>query len=84
MSNDSMIHFNVTAHSTISVVIEVHNIPGPVDWILMNNIILQQHASFNSIKTPGTYHYDENSNSVFIHPLYSELGISLHVCMHHP
>ena len=77
-----MMHFNVTAHSIISVVIEVHNIPGPVDWILMNNIKLHQNISFNGIKIPGTYYYDENNNSLFIHPIYTELGISLHVCMH--
>ena len=82
MTNDLMMYFNVTAHSRISVVIEVHNIPGPVDWILMNDIKLQQHISFNSIRTPGTYHYDTMTNNIYIHPLYTSLGISLTVCMH--
>ena len=77
-----MMHFNVTAHSTMSVVIEVHNTPGPVDWILMNNIKLQQHISFNDIEAPGTYHYDTKTNSILIHPLYTSLGISLTICMH--
>ena len=77
-----MMHFNVTAHSTISIVIEVHNIPGPVDWILMNNIKLQQHVFFSGIETPGTYHYDIKTNSIFIHPLCTSLGIFLTICMH--
>ena len=77
-----MMHFNVTAHSTMSVVIEVHNIPGSVDWIVMNDIKLQQCVFSNGIETPGTYHYNTETNSIFIHPLYTSLGISLTICMH--
>ena len=78
MSNDVMMHFNVTAHSRM---IEMHNIPGPIEWVLMNNNELQ-HTSLASINTPGTYHYDKNTNSVFIHPLNTTLGISVTVCMY--
>ena len=81
MSNDMMMmHFNVTAHSTISVLIEVHNIPGPVEWVVMNDIKLQRTA-LTDINTPATYHYDENTNSIFMHPLNAILGISITVCM---
>lgn len=75
-----MMYFNVTAHSAFSVVIEVHNVPGSVDWVVMNNMKLQ-HVSLNRINTPGTYHYDMNTNSIFIHPIVTTLGISLIVCM---
>ena len=81
MSNDVMMHLNVTAHSRMSAVIEVHNIPEPIDWVLMNNNELQ-HTPLTSINTPGTYHYDKNTNSVFIYPLNTSLGISITVCMY--
>ena len=76
-----MMYYNVTAHSTISVVIEVHDIPGPVYWVVMNNIKLQ-HSSLTDTKTPGTYHYDKNTNSIFIHPLNVIWGISITICMY--
>ena len=81
MSNNVMMHFNVTAHNRMSVVIETHNIPGPIEWVLMNSNELQ-HTSLTSINTPGTYHYDKNANSIFIHPLNTSLGISVTVCMY--
>lgn len=82
VSNDMMtIHFNVTAHSTISVVIEVHDIPGPVKWVVMNDIKLY-HTALTDINNPATYHYDENTNTIFIHPLNAILGISITVCMY--
>ena len=77
-----MMYYNVTAHSTTSVVIEVHNIPGPVDWVVMNNIKLQHTSSLTDINTPGTYHYDKNTNSIFIHPLNVIWGISITICMY--
>ena len=77
-----MMYCNLTAHSTISVVIEVHNIPGPVDWVVMNNIKLQHTSSLNDINTPGTYHYDKNTKSIFIHPLNVIWGISIIICMY--
>lgn len=76
-----MMHFNVTAHRTISVVIEVHNIPGPVDHVVMNNIELHN-VSLDGIKAAGTYHYNMNTNSVFIHPFNTTIGIALSVYMH--
>ena len=81
MSNDLTLQFNVSAHSTLSVVIEMHNVPGPVDWMIMNNVELQP-TSLCGIRTAGTYHYDVNSRSIFVHPFDTTLGISLTIHMY--
>ena len=76
MSDDSKLHINVTAHNTIQVVIEVHNIPRPVDTAIMYTTTLQQVCP-EMLTKEGTYHYCTSTNSVYIHPLSNVLGTSL-------
>ena len=77
MSDDSVLYINVTAHSIMNVVIEVHNTPGPVDTVIMHTTTTLQQVCPDMLVKEGTYHYCINTSSVYVHPLSNVLGTSL-------